>query len=122
MNKQLVGIVAGALLGIVDGATAWFTPAARSAIVGILVGSPVKGMLVGLASGYFARKVKSIPWGIAFGAVLGLILAWAVASMPQPDGEHYYLQIMTPGCLVCAIIGFLTQTQGITPLKSNAKL
>ena len=26
MNKPVVGIVVGAILGIMDGATAWFTP------------------------------------------------------------------------------------------------
>ena len=51
MNKPVVGIVVGAILGILDGATAWFTPAARPEIAGILMGSGVKGMVVGVLSG-----------------------------------------------------------------------
>jgi hypothetical protein len=44
-------------------------------------------MLVGVASGAFARKVQSTGAGIAVGAPVGLLLAWAVAAMPQPDAR-----------------------------------
>jgi hypothetical protein len=118
MNKPVAGVLVGAALGVCDGATAWFTPAARPAIMGILIGSSVKGMLVGVLSGVFARKVRSVPMGIAFGAVIGLLFAWLVALQPQPDGSHYYVEIMVPGFVVGAIIGFLTQRMG-TPTASN---
>jgi hypothetical protein len=72
MNKIGVGLLFGLVLGAVDGATAWFTPEARPLIGGILVGSSIKGMIVGLFSGWFARKVHSIKWGIVVGAGLGL--------------------------------------------------
>jgi hypothetical protein len=125
MNKPVAGIVAGAILGLLDGSTAWFTPAARPEIAGILFGSSIKGVVVGVASGFFARKVNSNAAGIAFGAVVGLILAYAVAAMPQPDGQHYYLQIMLPGFITGAIIGYLTQRAGSAPkgesyAKTNA--
>jgi hypothetical protein len=111
MNKPLVGIVVGAVLGFLDGLTAWFTPAVRPEIVGILIGSTIKGMLVGVASGMLARKVRSTPIGICFGAAVGLLFAYIVAAV-QPDGQHYYLEIMLPGFVVGAIIGFLTQRLG----------
>ena len=111
-NKIIAGVVFGAILGAVDGSTAWFTPAARPQIAGILAGSSVKGMLVGVLSGWFARKVNSTGWGIAFGSVLGLIFAYLVAAMPDPSGHHYYLEIMLPGFVSGAIIGFLTQRTG----------
>jgi len=119
MNKPVAGIVVGAILGILDGATAWFTPAARPEIVGILMGSGFKGMVVGVLSGLFARKVNSTPAGIAVGATFGLLFAWLVAMMPQPDGSHYYLQIMLPGFITGAIIGFLTQRMGTSPKGSH---
>ncbi len=72
MNKIVVGLIFGAVLGAVDGATAWFTPAVRSMMTSIMVGSTFKGMLVGLLSGWFARKVDSTQWGIVVGSVLGL--------------------------------------------------
>lgn len=120
MNKPLTGLLLGGVLGIVDGATAWFTPAARPLLTSILIGSCVKGMIVGVLSGLVARKVNSVPVGIAFGAVVGLLLAWGVAAMPSETGEHYYLQIMLPGFVIGAIIGFLTQRLGAAPAQQRA--
>ena len=63
--------------------------------------------------------------GIAFGAGIGLLFAFLVAMMPEPNGQHYYLEIMAPGFVVGAIIGFLTQRVGrpaaITEGESHAK-
>ena len=115
MNKPVVGVVVGTVLGAIDGATAWFTPSVRDQMVGIMVGSSVKGLVVGLLSGFFARKVNSNPAGIAVGAALGLLFAYIVAALPQPDGHHYYLEIMLPGFVVGAITGFLTQRYGTAP-------
>lgn len=112
MNKPLVGLVAGAVLGLIDGGTAWFTPAVRPQIAGILMGSSVKGMLVGLVAGFVARKVKSVPLGIGVGCALGLLLAWGVAAMGDEQGNHYYLEIMLPGFVTGGMIGFLTQQYG----------
>jgi hypothetical protein len=50
MNKILLGLLAGAVLGAIDGATAWFTPAVRSELVGIIFGSTVKGIIAGVAA------------------------------------------------------------------------
>ena len=108
MNKILVGLLLGAALGAVDGATAWFTPAVRAGIIGIVIGSTVKGMIVGIAAGWFARKVQSVAWGIAFGLLVGALLAYGVAAM-----QHgYYFEIMLPGSIVGAIVGWATQRYG----------
>lgn len=112
MNKILVGLVFGLVLGAVDGGTAWFYPETRSLIGGILVGSSIKGMVVGLLSGWFARKVQSTTWGIVVGAALGLLFAFLVAWMDASKGTPHYLEIMLPGFVVGAIIGFLTQRLG----------
>ena len=118
MNKPLVGLIAGAILGIVDRATAWFTPAVRSEMTGILMGSCVKGMVVGILCGLIARKVHSTAVGLGAGAGFGLLFAYLVASMPQPDGQHYYLQIMLPGFVLGAITGFLTQRMGTASARA----
>jgi hypothetical protein len=115
MNKLLVGLLFGLVLGAIDGATAWFTPDARPMITGIMMGSSIKGMIVGLLSGWFARRVQSTMWGIIAGAGLGLLFAFLVAAMPSPNGKHYYFEIMLPGFVVGAIIGFLTQRLGTQP-------
>ena len=112
MNKILVGLVFGLIFGALDGATAWFYPEVRSMIGGIMVGSSIKGMVVGLLSGWFARKVQSTKWGIVVGAALGLLFAFLVAATDTVNGRHPYLEIMMPGFVVGAIIGFPTQRMG----------
>jgi F0F1-type ATP synthase assembly protein I len=112
MNKIVVGLVLGVILGAIDGATAWFYPEARSMITNIMIGSSIKGMVVGLLSGWFARKVQSTPWGIVGGSALGLLFAFLVAAMDAAKGSAHYLEIMLPGFVVGAIIGFLTQRMG----------
>jgi F0F1-type ATP synthase assembly protein I len=112
MNKIVVGLVFGIILGAVDGATAWFYPETRPVITGILIGSSFKGMLVGLFSGWFARRVQSTGWGIVVGSTLGLLFAFLVAVMDASKGKSHYLEIMLPGFVVGAIIGFLTQKMG----------
>ncbi|HXK03085.1 MAG TPA: hypothetical protein VMS37_11835 [Verrucomicrobiae bacterium] len=115
MNKIVVGLVFGLILGALDGATAWFYPEVRSMMTGIMVGSSIKGMLVGLLSGWYARKVQSTGKGIVVGSVLGLLFAFLVAAM---QNEHY-LAIMLPGFVVGAIIGFLTQRMGTPAAEAH---
>lgn len=119
MNKVLVGVLVGGVLGIFDGLTAWFTPEVRPAIVGIIIGSTMKGVIAGLAAGWFARKVDSVPAGIAFGFVVGLLLAFGVAAMPSETGEHYYFEIMLPGSIVGAIVGYATQKYGVRSSRTS---
>jgi len=112
MNKTLLGLLLGGFLGIFDGLTAWFTPAVRAQLLGIVIGSTVKGLITGVLIGYFARKVNSLPFGILFGLGVGLVLAFAVAAMPNPAGQHYYLEIMLPGGILGVIVGYATQRFG----------
>lgn len=112
MNKVILGLVLGGILGTFDGLTAWFTPEARPMIVSIVMGSTFKGLLAGVLIGFFARKVNSLPLGILFGLGVGLLLAYAVAAMPSATGKHYYFEIMLPGSLVGLIVGYATQRYG----------
>ena len=108
MSKPLIGIVLGAILGAFDGLTAWFTPAVRDQIGGIVIGSTIKGIIAGVAIGFFARKFQSLPIGILFGLLTGACLAFLVALMQG----GYYLQIVLPGSMVGVIVGFATQKYG----------
>jgi len=109
MTKPVFGLLLGGFLGIFDGLSAWFTPEVRVALLGIVIGSTVKGVITGISIGYFAKKVHSLPLGILFGLAVGMFLAFLVAAMPQPSGKHYYFEIMLPGSILGAVVGFATQ-------------
>ena len=109
MNKPVLGVLVGALLGLIDGASAWFYgPEIQAQIVGIVIGSTFKGLITGMLAGMLARKVQSLPIGIAFGLLVGLALSWAVASMGDESGKHYYWEIMLPGGILGLIVGYAT--------------
>jgi membrane protease YdiL (CAAX protease family) len=85
-------------------------------IMGIVIGSTFKGVIVGLIAGFFARRVSSLPLGVAVGLAAGLLFAWLIASQPDPaTGKHYYWEIMLPGSLAGAIVGYATQRYGRRP-------
>jgi len=108
MNKVLLGLILGGILGIFDGLTAWFTPAVRAGLAGIVMGSTFKGIVAGVLIGVFARKVHSLALGVLFGLAVGLLLAFGIAFM-----QHgYYFQIMLPGGMVGLIVGYATQRYG----------
>jgi hypothetical protein len=118
MNKPVLGMLLGGILGIFDGLSALVSaPETRPLIVGIVVGSTIKGLIAGVPIGWFARKVDSLPLGIAFGLAVGLALAFLVAALPSGTGEHYYWQIMLPGAFVGLIVGYATQRYGSRPAQ-----
>ena len=105
MNKPLFAIVLGAILGVFDGLTAWFTPEVRDQLVGIVIGSTFKGLLTGVLIGFFAVKVHSLLWGTVFGLIVGAFFAWLILLM----NPGHTLAIMLPGSLVGLIVGYATQ-------------
>lgn len=117
MNKVLYGLILGGILGIFDGLTSWFTPAVRSQLLMIVVGSTIKGIIAGVLIGFFARKVNSLPLGIIFGLGVGLLLAFIVAHMQG----GYYFPIMLPGGLVGLIVGYATQKYGNPELSAPSR-
>lgn len=116
MSKPLIGVILGAALGVVDGLTAWFTPAVRDQIGGIVIGSTLKGIIAGIAIGFFAKKFHSLPVGILFGVLVGAFLAFLVALMQG----GYYFEIILPGTMVGLIVGFATQKYGNSPATVNS--
>jgi F0F1-type ATP synthase assembly protein I len=116
MSKPILGILLGAILGAFDGLTAWFTPAVRVQLGGIVVSSTIKGIIAGIAIGFFAKKFHSLPLGLLFGLFIGALLAWLTAKFAVGD---YYFQIMLPGSLVGLIVGFATQKYGRQPAEAH---
>lgn len=105
MNRPLVGILLGGVLGALDGLSAWFAPEARPIIITIILGSTVKGIVTGFLAGLVARWRQSTMIGIGAGIVFGFVLGH-LAAAGQPG---HYLEIVLPGMVLGAIVGFVTQ-------------
>ena len=117
MTKPMLGLVLGGVLGVFDGLSALVSapndPAIKAGIVGIVIGSTVKGILTGLLVGWFAKRTKSLPLAIVFGLAVGLSLAFCVSLAQKMSGQPaYYWQIMLPGGILGIIVGYATFTQG----------
>ena len=109
MNKPGLGMLLGAVLGVFDGLSALVS---APLIMGIVIGSTFKGLIVRRLAGWFATRVNSVPAGMTVGLLLGALFAFLVAAMPNPDGTHYYWQIMLPGSVLGLVVGYATQRYG----------
>lgn len=114
MNKPVLGLLAGGALGVVDGMTALVSaPQVAPEIMTIVLGSMTKGLVAGVLTGWFARKVNSLPLGLVFGLAMGALFALPFAlGRDALTGERYFWEIMIPGSMVGLIVGFLTQRYG----------
>jgi len=114
MNKPVLGLVAGGVLGIFDGLTALVSaPEVAPQIASIVAGSMGKGLVAGILIGWFAKKVNNLGAGIAFGLFMGALFALPIAMMPvDASGTKYFWEILIPGALVGLIVGYLTQRYG----------
>lgn len=117
MTKPMLGLALGGVLGVFDGLSALVSapndPAVKAGIVGIVIGSTVKGILTGLLIGWFAKRTKSLAPAIVFGLAVGLALAFCVSLAQKMAGQPaYYWQIMLPGGILGVIVGYATFTHG----------
>ena len=116
MSKPVLGLTVGAVLGFLDGASAWFSPEARPLMLTIVVGSTLKGLATGLIAGLVARWRRSTALGIGTGLVAGFVLS-SLAAIGQ---NGHYLEIVLPGMLVGALTGFVTQRYPRFPAPNRA--
>ena len=113
MGKVTLGAILGGVLGVLDGLSALISapndPAIKAGIVGIVIGSTVKGLLAGALIGWYARRARSLGATLGFGLVIGLALAFLVCLAQVMSGQNgYYWQIMLPGGIVGLIVGYAT--------------
>ena len=117
MGKLTLGIVVGGGLGLLDGLSTFFAPEAvkMGMMPTIIAGSTIKGLVTGVLAGWIARRYRSVPIGIVGGLVVGLLLSFLVALMPDPQGGYHFLEIMMPGALLGVVVGFVCQKWGRVP-------
>jgi len=113
MSKPVLGLVLGGVLGIFDGLSALVSapndPAIKAGIVGIVIGSTVKGIITGALIGWYAKRAASMGATIMFGLVVGLALAFTISIMQKLAGQPpYYWEIMLPGGILGMIVGYAT--------------
>jgi len=111
MKNVAFATVLGGILGIFDGMTAWFTPDVRNQMVGIIIGSTVKGVVTGVLIGLFAQWVHSLVWGMLFGLAVGAFFAYLILL----GNPGHALNIMLPGSLVGLIVGYAAQKHRAAP-------
>lgn len=113
MNKLVLGVILGMVLGAIDGYSAKFSaPEVEPQLMGIIIGSTFKGLIVGALVGWYALKVNSLAKGLIVGLLVSAFFAFLVAAMPQPDGGHYWVEIILPGAVLGLIVGYATQKFG----------
>ena len=121
MTTPMLGLALGGVLGVFDGLSALISapgdPAIRAGIVGIVIGSTIKGLITGALIGWFAARTRSLGAGIAFGIAVGVALAYVVCLLQKLGGQNpYYWQIMLPGAVLGVIVGYATTTFGRRPV------
>lgn len=119
MSKAMMGLLIGTILGLLDGLSAYFTPATHSMMLQIVTGSTLKGLATGLAAGWVAKRYNSMPLAVVAGLTVGLVLGYLAAQFsPDPEGRRYYLAIMLPGAVLGLIVGFASQRFGRQPART----
>ncbi len=122
MNRPLLGVLLGGILGVLDGASALVTsPEVSNEIVGIVVGSTIKGLVCGLLIGAYARRARSTAAAVGFGLVVGLGTALLVAWISATQGKPAWLEIVLPGAILGVVVGFATARYGAGPTGEPAQ-
>lgn len=111
MNKPVLGLVLGGVLGIFDGLTALLSaPETAPQIASIVIGSTGKGLVTGVLIGLVSRRLNNLALGVILGGAIGLLIAAPIAVM-----NRFYWQIMLPGTVLGLVVGYATQRYGTRP-------
>lgn len=122
MNKILLGLILGGVLGAFDGLSALVSaPEVRPEIMTIVLGSTFKGLVAGALIGWFARRKNNVGLGVVVGLIIGALCALPFAMGADPTtGKVYFWEILIPGSLVGLIVGYATQRYGRGPTVARA--
>lgn len=109
LTKPMLGLAAGGTLGLLDGLSGFLEPSLAPVMGSVITFSLLKGLLAGIAIGYFSQRVRSMPVGIFAGIAITGVLSLLVILRA---GMALFWDIMLPGMLLGAIVGFATQRFG----------
>lgn len=109
LTKPMLGLAVGGVLGLLDGLSGFFEPSLAPVMGSVITFSLLKGLLAGIATGYISQRVHSMLLGILAGIGISAGLSLLVILRA---GMALFWDILLPGMLLGAIVGFATQRFG----------
>ena len=117
MTKPVLGLILGGTLGLIDGLSGFFEPSLAPMMGSVITFSMLKGLVAGIAIGYLSQRVRSIALGTIAGMAIAAVLSLVVVVHA---GMALFWDIMLPGMLLGAIVGFATQRWGKRGVSRSA--
>ncbi|HXN52973.1 MAG TPA: hypothetical protein VN943_13665 [Candidatus Acidoferrum sp.] len=109
VTKPMLGLAVGGTLGLLDGLSGFLEPSLAPLMTSVITFSLLKGLVSGVAIGYFSKKVHSMLLGV----LAGILIAAAFSLLLiLKAGMVLFWDIMLPGMLLGVIVGFATQRFG----------
>ena len=109
VTKPMLGLAVGGTLGLLDGLSGFLEPSLAPVMSSVITFSLLKGLMAGIAIGYFSKKVHSMALGILSGLAIAAVLSLLVILRA---GMVLFWDILLPGMLLGIIVGFATQRFG----------
>jgi hypothetical protein len=109
LTKPVLGLAVGGVLGLLDGLSGFFEPSLAAVMTSVITFSLLKGLVAGIATGYVSQRVHSMLLGILAGIGIAAMLSLLVILKA---GMALFWDILLPGMLLGAIVGFATQRFG----------
>ena len=118
LTKPVLGLTIGGVLGMLDGLSGFLEPSLAAVMGSVITFSLLKGLVAGIATGYVSQRVHSMAVGILAGIAIAAALSLLVVLRA---GMALFWDILLPGMLLGAIVGFATQRFGKRPEPANAR-
>jgi hypothetical protein len=109
LTKPMLGLAVGGVLGLLDGLSGFFEPSLAPLMGSVISFSLLKGLVAGMITGYVSQRVHSMLLGISAGTGIAALLSLLVILRA---GMALFWDILLPGMLLGAIVGFATQRFG----------
>lgn len=117
LTKPMLGLAVGGTLGLLDGLSGFLEPSLAPVMASVITFSLLKGLVAGMAIGYFSQRVRSMLVGIIAGVGIAALLSLLLVLRA---GMVLFWDIVLPGMLLGAIVGFATQKFGRVPASAVA--